>query len=251
MACVGAGEQEGQILPFSRRTLDVHALVFVSSGSGWLRYRGTSQVVTAPALIWIFPGVEHGYGPDAAGWREHWVLFTGTGARAFEEMGCFSRDAPLVPVSGALPVENFALLRSALEEGGPQGDLAASALVQQILVDAGRQGQRRTEDSEESVLTALREIACLPLNIGEQAARLGHTTQSLRTLVHKTTGVGPKEMVLAIRISRAQSLLAGTDHPVQRVAGMVGYEDGAYFSRLFTNKVGLSPSKFRLAHRRN
>lgn len=250
IACVGAGEQEGALPPFSRRTLDVHALVVVSEGNGRLHYGGTSHVVPAPAFIWIFPGVEHGYGPDASGWREHWVLFTGAGARAFEEMGAFSRDTPLVPADGKLPLGNFAPLRAALEEGGPRGDLAASALVQQILVDAGRHGRRVPEAGAEAVIGRLRDIACLPLSTAEQAARLGHTPSSLRALVQNVAGVGPKELVVQIRLSRAQSLLADTDHPVERVARMVGYDDAAYFSRLFSHKVGLAPSKFRLSHRR-
>jgi AraC-like DNA-binding protein len=248
MACVGAGEQEGPMAPFARRILDVHALVVVSRGNGRLHYGGKSYAVRAPALIWIFPGIEHGYGPDAAGWREHWVLFTGSSARAFEEMGAFSRDAPLVTAGGKLPLEHFAALRAALEEGGPRGDLSASALVQQVLVDAGSHGRRPSGAG--AVVERLREIACLPLSLGEQAAQLGHTASSLRTAVRAEAGLGPKELVLQLRLSRAQSLLAGTDHPVERVARMVGYDDGAYFSRLFSTKVGLSPSRFRLAHRR-
>jgi len=250
MACVGAGEQEGLLQPFSRRILDVHALVIISAGNGRLSYGGKSHAVRAPSFIWIFPGVEHGYGPDANGWREHWVLFTGAGARAFEEMGAFSRAAPLVTADGDLPLEHFAPLRDALRESGPRGDLAASALVQQLLVDAGRHGHRIPEDGAEAVVARLREIACLPLGTAGQAARLGHTPSSLRRLVNDVTGVGPKELVLQIRLSRAQSLLADTDHPVERVARMVGYDDGAYFSRLFSRRVGLAPSRFRLIHRR-
>jgi len=251
MACVGAGEQEGPLTQFSRRVLDVHALVLVSHGNGRLHYDGEPYAVRAPALIWIFPGVEHGYGPDAGGWREHWVLFTGTGARAFEEMGAFSRDTPLVRAGGRLPLEHFAPLRAALAEAGPHGDLAASAIVQQLLVDAGRHGILPPPDGADDVVARLREIACLPLSLGEQAARLGHTASSLRRLVQGAAGQGPKELVLAIRLSRAQDLLAGTDHPVERVARMVGYDDAAYFSRLFSAKVGLAPSKFRLSHRRS
>ncbi|MGA7204726.1 MAG: AraC family transcriptional regulator [Specibacter sp.] len=248
MACVGAGEQEGPMRPFSGRTLDVHALVMVSQGSGRLQYAGKTHAVRAPALIWIFPGVEHGYGPDPAGWREHWVLFTGASARAFEEMGAFNRDTPLVPADGTLPLRHFAPLRAALEEDGPRGDLSASAIVQQLLVDAGRHSHRPSGAG--AVVERLREIACLPLSLGEQAAQLGHTASSLRTAVRAEAGLGPKELVLQLRLSRAQSLLAGTNHPVERVARMVGYDDGAYFSRLFSAKVGLAPSKFRLAHRR-
>ncbi|MBP2414088.1 AraC-like DNA-binding protein [Arthrobacter stackebrandtii] len=250
MACVGAGEQEGALTPFENRKLNVHALVLVSEGNGWLKYAGKRRAVRAPALIWIFPGVEHGYGPDAGGWCEHWVLFTGSGARAFEEMGCFSKDIPLVAADGQLDLAQFPVLRTALEEGGPHGDLAASAAVQQLLVEAGRHGRHHVVDGGESVAERLRGIACLPLGLAEQARQLGCTPAELRRHVRREAGVSPKELVLQHRISRAQALLAGTDHPVERVGRMVGYDDGAYFSRLFSQKVGQAPSHFRAAHRR-
>jgi len=250
IACVGAGEQSGPLRSFSRRTLDVHALVIVTAGKGFLDYAGRRHTVDSPSLIWIFPGVEHGYGPDAGGWTEHWVLFTGSGARAFEEMGCFSRTAPMVPLEGTMPLEAFAQLRDALREDGPRGDLEASVLLQRILVDAGRHGRHPVQDGAAGTLAKLRELACLPLSIGEQAAALGHTPSSLRQLVQGAAGVGPKELVLQLRMQRAQQLLAESDHPVERVARLVGYDDGAYFSRIFARRVGLPPSAFRQRYSR-
>ncbi|MFW0772587.1 helix-turn-helix domain-containing protein [Paenarthrobacter nitroguajacolicus] len=51
-------------------------------------------------------------------------------------------------------------------------------------------------------------------------------------------------------MSRAQSLLSDTNLPVQRIAKLSGYDDPAYFSRLFTKKTGFSPSQFRREHHR-
>lgn len=47
------------------------------------------------------------------------------------------------------------------------------------------------------------------------------------------------------RIERAQGLLASTDLPVSTVARQVGYRDPNYFSRVFAQVTGLSPSEFR------
>ncbi|QCO96727.1 AraC family transcriptional regulator [Arthrobacter sp. 24S4-2] len=252
LACLGAGEQEGLLPPVSRRTLSCHALVVVSQGTGWLNYAGQNASVTAPSLIWIFPGVEHGYGPGTSGWREHWVLFAGASARAFEELGCYSRDRPLATLQGddgmlAL----FTDLRHALAVEGPRGDLDSSVAAQQIIVGASRRGRQLTAGIAETTLARLRELAYLPLGAGQQAARLGLTPQGLREIVQAAAGVGPKEFVLQLRTSRAQSLLADTDFPIERVARLTGYDDGAYFSRLFSQRVGLSPSHFRLQHRRS
>lgn len=252
LACLGAGEQEGLLPSVSRRSLSCHALVVVSQGTGWLNYAGQNVSVTAPSLIWIFPGVEHGYGPGASGWREHWVLFAGATARAFEELGCFSRERPLVTLQGDDGIlALFTDLRHALAVEGPRGDLDSSVAAQQIIVGASRHGRQVSAGTAKTTLARLRELAYLPLGAGQQAAQLGLTPQGLREIVQAATGVGPKEFVLQLRTSRAQSLLADTDFPIERVARLTGYDDGAYFSRLFSQRVGLSPSHFRLQHRRS
>jgi hypothetical protein len=103
----------------------------VSEGTGWLNYAGKNLSVTTPSLIWIFPGVEHGYGPGTSGWREHWVLFAGASARAFEELGCLSRGWPLVTLQGDDGMlVRFADLRHALSVEGPRGDLDSSVAAQ-------------------------------------------------------------------------------------------------------------------------
>lgn len=48
-----------------------------------------------------------------------------------------------------------------------------------------------------------------------------------------------------LRIERAQELIRGTDKTFKEIAFEVGYEDPAYFSRLFHLKTGLSPKAFR------
>jgi transcriptional regulator GlxA family with amidase domain len=53
------------------------------------------------------------------------------------------------------------------------------------------------------------------------------------------------DLLHEIRIERAKHLLADTDMKVIVIATVVGYEDPAFFSRLFLRHVGCSPSKYR------
>lgn len=256
LACLGAGEQRGQLPSFSGRTLSSHALVMVSEGSGHFSVDGRTFTVRAPALIWLFPGVSHGYGPGASGWTEHWLLFTGPTARALEELGCFDRANPLAHLELSETNEALALfpaLRAALDTAGPRGDLEASVLCQQVLVNVGRNRGSGAEEDRETYhhfLSMLRGTAYAPHNLSHIAATLKVPVPELRRAVQAATGVGPKELVIQLRISRAQSLLADTALPVQRIATLTGYQDPAYFSRIFTQKTGYSPSQFRREHHR-
>ncbi len=53
------------------------------------------------------------------------------------------------------------------------------------------------------------------------------------------------EWITARRIERAQELLAQTTQKVFEIAGRVGFDDHAYFSRRFTERVSVSPLKYR------
>lgn len=251
LSCLGAGEQSGRLPSFRNRRLSSYGLVFISQGTGWFHHSGTEEKVTAPGLIWLYPGLEHGYGPHAQGWTEHWALFSGVGVRAFEELGCFRRERPLVHLANADLdlVSIFRLLHDSLRTEGPLGDLQASIHTQQLIVSAGRSSiAASTASKSEELLGNLGEIAYKPLTLGQQAKHLGLSESQLRRSVQKAAGIGPKEFVLQMRMSRSQSLLAESSYPIERIARLVGYQDPAYFSRLFSQRTGSSPSNFRTQH---
>ncbi|MHA7306072.1 helix-turn-helix domain-containing protein [Arthrobacter sp. TMN-49] len=251
LSCLGAGEQSGHLPSFKNRRLSSYGLVFISHGTGWFHHSGTTEKVTAPALIWLYPGLEHGYGSYAQGWTEHWALFSGVGVRAFEELGCLSRERPLVHLASAdvALISIFRLLHDSLRAEGPLGDLQASIHTQQLIVSAGRSSiASSTANKSEELLGSLGEIAYESLTLGQQAAQLRLSESQLRRSVQKAAGVGPKEFVLQMRISRSQSLLAESNYPIERIARLVGYQDAAYFSRLFSQRTGTSPSQFRAQH---
>src|SRR5699024_6856393 len=109
-------------------------------------------------------------------------------------------------------------------------------------LDATARGPRQRAVS---VVDALSGSAFLPLSVAERAADLGLTVDTLYTAVREATGLSPHEFIIQARLNRAQQLLADTATDVAAVAAQVGYDDPAYFSRLFRRRVGLAPVEFR------
>ncbi|WP_223692491.1 helix-turn-helix domain-containing protein [Leifsonia poae] len=254
LVCLGAGEANGVAPGFVRRALPSHGLVLVTAGDGWYARPGERRPerVIAPAAIWLFPGVEHGYGSGPAGWHEHWILFSGAMTRVYRELGADSRRAvvgtrhgPDADTIGA----TFAGLREALSTPGLPAALRASALVQRLLLAAaaGLPERHPTHD----VLGALEQTAAAPTPIAERAHRLGLAPAGLRERVREQTGMTPQEYILGVRLARAQSLLAETRLDIATVAARVGYDDPAYFSRLFAARVGVPPRAFRAQQSRD
>jgi len=48
-----------------------------------------------------------------------------------------------------------------------------------------------------------------------------------------------------LRIDQSKSLLRETNIPLVDIAGMVGYEDQSYFTKVFRKITGTSPGKYR------
>ncbi len=59
------------------------------------------------------------------------------------------------------------------------------------------------------------------------------------------TGVTPMQYILSLRMTNAQYLLEQTSSNVTEIAGIVGYDNPLYFSRLFKKHFGLSPAQYR------
>ncbi|WP_457030487.1 AraC family transcriptional regulator [Kitasatospora sp. P5_F3] len=245
LACLGVGMQRGRLPTVGPRTLDHWVAVVVTHGRGW--FTGTSgvrQPVTAPAVLWLRPGEPHHYAPDDNGWAESFVDFTGPGIAGYLELGLLP-DVDVTPLATADSAQRVvARIAGACRRGGPLVDLESSAGVHELLVELRRHRADLDRDGE-PVLEVLRRDACLPLSVAQHARRAGLTVAELRRAVRSVGAVGPKEYLLTVRLNEAKALLAAGELPVAAVARRVGYDDPAYFTRIFTRRVGLAPSAFR------
>lgn len=68
----------------------------------------------------------------------------------------------------------------------------------------------------------------------------------LNEVVKKVTGRNVSTYIRDEIVLRAKRLLYHTDMPVKEIALTLGFDDHAYFTRLFTKATGKSPVKFRL-----
>lgn len=247
LACLGVGLQHGTLPAVGPRTLDHHVAVVVSAGGGWFQGAdGRRTTVTAPALIWLTPGERHHYGADQrTGWDECFVDFTGPATATYTELGYIEPARPVVPLTDTAAARAaVSRIARAARRGNPLLEVETGAAVHELLV-ALRRARADTAPDGDPVLQALARDACRPLSVAEHAARHGMTPAELRTAVRRGAGMSPKDYLLGIRLGRAKELLAATELPVAAVARRVGYDDPAYFSRLFTRRVGTAPVRFR------
>lgn len=82
------------------------------------------------------------------------------------------------------------------------------------------------------------------------AARAGLPERSFNRRFRAATGLSPLDYVHALRVEEAKQMLETSDLPVDAVAEEVGYEDPAFFRRLFRRHVAMTPAGYRRAFAR-
>ncbi|HEY4205933.1 MAG TPA: helix-turn-helix transcriptional regulator [Puia sp.] len=65
-------------------------------------------------------------------------------------------------------------------------------------------------------------------------------------LFRSAYGFSPHQYIQDQRMEKARGLLSRTDKPVSHVADILGYANSQSFSRLFTQRMGVSPSRYRI-----
>lgn len=64
-------------------------------------------------------------------------------------------------------------------------------------------------------------------------------------LIKKYTGMTYSEYLQDIRLKKAEELLLTTDTNVTEIAELIGYQNKGYFYKIFTEKYGMTPAKYR------
>jgi len=95
------------------------------------------------------------------------------------------------------------------------------------------------------VLNYLREHYGEPIRRDELAARMGMSRAHFSRTVKEATGRSFSELLQQMRIEKATGLLRQTDWTILAIALECGFEEAAYFTRVFKKVIGQSPSEFR------
>jgi AraC family transcriptional activator of pobA len=83
-------------------------------------------------------------------------------------------------------------------------------------------------------------------SVGDYAAYLGVSADRLNTAVQRALGRTPLALIHARLIAEARQMIEGSGLQIAEVAGLLGFEDPAYFSRFFKRLTGKSPRRHRM-----
>jgi transcriptional regulator GlxA family with amidase domain len=206
----------------------------------------------------LFPNVWHRYAPDPqTGWHDYWIGFDGTTARGWLKHGFISPKNPVVRINLEDTVlATFTRVMQAIRENRPalQQILAGATANLLGLIYSAQQAQPATETARahaiELALNRIQNQFGSALDMKSMAQELGVSYSCFRHTFAAHTGLSPHQYLLEIRLVNARNLLADTECSVKEIAAQTGFEDEHYFSRLFRQKLNLTPSQWRSRCRR-
>jgi AraC-like DNA-binding protein len=236
------------------RILEGFALLYISSGRGTFETKGNfSTGIEAGHAFILFPGVWHRYAPDPeTGWHEHWIGFDGETARRWLKYKFISPKNPVVKVATEdTMLATFSRVVQAIRANRPalQQILAGATDNLMGLIYSAQQAQpaagAQNANVIEHAITRIQNEFERDLDVKLLARELGVSYSWFRHTFAAHTGLSPHQYLLELRLVRARSLLAETDMSIKEIAMQTGFGDEFYFSRLFRQKLNLTPSQWR------
>ncbi len=246
-----AGEFHSKPGPYRTNTADHPSstqFYYHLTGAAMVDWNGRSQAVSPGDLLIIPPGYPFVYhAPQAI--KYHWV--------AIEQQWPMLLGSPIAPrlLSLGRDAELEARLveiREVLILQKPGYPLQAVGLFYELMARVAEHSQPvRSKESEypevvRNAVIYLRESFAMPYDARKTAQVVAVSESHLRALFEKWIGESPHQFHTRCRINQARRLLADHRLPVSEVALQVGFTDGRYFSRVFKQFVGVSPSQYGL-----
>lgn len=241
------------------RILDGFALVYISSGRGSFESKPNVSAAIEPGhVLLLFPGVWHRYAPDPeVGWHEHWIGFDGEIARRWLKHKFILAKNPVLKVNAEDTVlATFSRIMLSIRANRPalQQILAGAAANLLGLFYSAQQMppnvEKESSNAIELAITRIQNEFAQELDMKLLAQELGVSYSWFRSTFAAHTGLSPHQYLLEFRIVSARNLLAETELSVKEIAILTGFEDEHYFSRIFRQKLNVTPSQWRNRSRR-
>jgi signal transduction histidine kinase/ligand-binding sensor domain-containing protein/DNA-binding response OmpR family regulator len=86
------------------------------------------------------------------------------------------------------------------------------------------------------------------LTVDELVSKIGIGRSVFFKKLKSLTGLAPIEFVREVRVKRAAQLIESGEYTISQVTYMVGCNDPRYFSRIFKQRFGMTPSEYRDRH---
>ena len=235
---------EGRILPEFQ-------MIYITRGEGMYSCGGNTYQVLPGCVMLVLPGLKHMYRPlPETGWQEYWVGFKGAYFSRLLEEGRFSPEH--IFFQTGLHDSILSFFNQIFDEVRGQRPLyqfKTCALILSLVAEVLIRERREQPNYYEKIVARAKYLmesnVYSAMNLPGISEQLGISTSRLNEIFKTYTSMTPYQYYIHIKIHKAEGLLEQEDISVKEAAYKMGFEDQYYFSRLFKNKTGVSPSDWK------
>lgn len=235
------------------RVLNEFQLNYITEGSGILETKNDKFQIHPGTVLFLYPGVWHRYRPfKKTGWKEHYVGFNGEHTKQLFQEPFITPDKPILYIGFQEHIMKlfFEIIENIKSE--KPGYQQVCAGITHYLISSILSVNRNKEFSGRELEKKIRQ-ACVFIrenvnqNISvEQLAKDAHIGYShFRRMFKKYTGLSPAQYHLNLRLQKARELLVSTNKSIKEIAFDLGFQSNYYFTRIFTRKMGDTPTNIR------
>ncbi len=231
------------------RILSEFQLNYITQGKGTFENKHGTFEVEEGNFIVIFPNEWHRYKPDEeTGWTENYIGFKGGIAEHFMSILGVSHSKPIIN-SGRKEqfIECYTKIFDLIESESPSFQLVSSGELIRLfgLIVANQKEDElkgdKIADTIDKVKFIIRDKVETDIVMQDIASDFNMGYSYFRKMFKKHTGVSPKQYHLQLKVIRAKELLLNTNKSVKEVCFDLGFQSTSYFSRIFKQKMGVTP----------
>jgi AraC family transcriptional activator of pobA len=233
-------------------------VIHIRDGGGRMFADARTKPFRAPCLLVLPSHVVHGFAfaPDTLG-RVLTVsdrYLNDHMAPRVDTAGLFAEPRVLPLTSGEAVEELLARLAIELAWAAPGHAEAVEALLVLVLVETLRAARQAPADSSRrggaaALVARFRGLVEArhrsETRVEAYAAELGVSAKRLRHACARAASTTPLRIIHDRLLLEARRLLLYSNMTVSEVAYFLGFDDPAYFTRMFTKATGVSPRAFR------
>jgi AraC family L-rhamnose operon regulatory protein RhaS len=122
------------------------------------------------------------------------------------------------------------------------------AVLCELVKNAGKNQSQKNRQSEPRVLKfadELRTRCAEPWTLNSMAAACRLKRTQFETLTKELTGDTPLHLLNRFRVRQSQLPLKSSNKTITEIAFNAGFSSSQYFSRIFKNLIGVTPSQYR------
>lgn len=238
------------------RVFDTFNYSIILSGKGTYTSEGQTLSIEAPCVITQFPGVRAVYGPHpGTKWEEFYLMLHPEKLEWAEAKGFLGENRYMWPIrNGPAVTRAIRALLSILETQDQRPGKAdrIDHLAERIIMETLLPGDESTDPGSEAVTNLAQAMATAPektYNYREISRDFGISYSTFQRRWRELFDIPPGQYLLNLRISECCRLMGETNLKIVEIARRLGFEDPAYFSRMFKQRIDMSPSEYRLVLR--